>query len=687
MKKLPFVALLLLLTVTGLLAGSLIATAAKKDKSWEQSAQVIEHLALSKLSPWVVENTTTAQEAEFLVVLVEQADLSLAVSLQTKEEKGRFVFDTLRAKAQATQGPLLDWLKERQIVHRPFYIVNALWVKGTREIAIEIASRPDVARIEGNPQLSGITPVPINEDDAVGLTASPNGIEVGVGYIRAPEVWAMGFTGQGIVIGGQDTGVRWNHPALLAQYRGWDGLNANHDYNWHDSVHSGGGDCGPDSKTPCDDDNHGTHTLGTAVGTDGGTNQTGVAPGAKYIACRNMDRGKGTPATYLECFQFILAPIPVNGALEQGDPLKAPHITTNSWTCPPTEGCSPNTLKAAVEAQRAAGIMTVVAAGNTGAICSTIVDPPALYDASYSIGALNATTGNIAPFSGRGPVTIDSSNRIKPDITAPGVGVRSALRNGGYGPLSGTSMAAPHVAGAVALLWSAYPELRGQIEMTENILNESAVRIELSDCNSNGFPNNVYGFGRLDIKAAFDLAATRLSPVEQVFGIRGGAGKVDVAALAHVTWRAVSNDSWITITSVNTGIGAGVVTIFVTENTSPDPRTGTVMIAGRTVKITQPGAAPLFAVTGRVVTSNGEAIGKVTLQFTRISGGGEVPAETQTDENGNWSQSGFEPGTTYRVTANRIRMLFAPSSYDFSAASNMLDFTSVGRRIAISTQP
>ncbi len=676
MNKSRFVVLLLLLTGIGILAGGLIASA----KNEITQAQ-------SKLSPWVIENTANGEEAEFLVVLGDQADLSLAESFQTKEEKGRFVFATLRAKAETTQSPLLEWLKERGVEHRAFYIVNAIWVKGTRDIAMELASRSDVVRVEGNPQLRGITPIPNEVINDESLTASQQAVEPGVAYIHAPEIWAMGFTGQGIVIGGQDTGVRWDHTVLQNRYRGWDGSNANHDYNWHDSIHSGGGDCGSNSKAPCDDDNHGTHTLGSAVGSDGGSNQTGVAPGAKFIACRNMDRGNGTPATYLECFQFFLAPYPVNGAPDQGDPSKAPDITTNSWGCPPSEGCSPNTLKVAVEAQRAAGIMTVVAAGNSGSSCSTVVDPPAFYDASYSVGAFSAATGNIASFSSRGPVSIDGSSRIKPDIAAPGVGVRSASRNGAYSILSGTSMATPHVAGAIALLWSAFPELRGQIEITENILNESAARVEVSDCNSSGFPNNVFGFGRLDMKAAFDLAMTRLSPAEQAFGMRGGAGKVEVAALPGVSWRAASNSSWLTIDSGASGIGAWVVGFTVAANTSLDPRTGVLTIAGRLVKITQPGFAQSYAVSGRVASSSGAGIARVTLQFTRVSGGGEVPDKVQTDEGGNWSQSGFEPGTTYRVTASRIRSTFSPESQDFNAITNSLNFTSAGRRFVLGINP
>ncbi len=692
MKISRFTVLLLILAALGIIAGGLIVNAKSKTKSASNLSQEIQPRAMKKLAPWVIEKTADGNEAEFLVVLEDQADLSGAAVFETKEEKGRYVFETLLAKARQTQPRLLDWLTERRVAHRSFYIVNAVLVKGDRNLALEIAAREDVARIEGNPQLRGIQPIGpigIEANDAANLTSSPQAIEAGVNYIRAPEVWVLGFTGQGMVIGGQDTGVAWDHPALRNQYRGWDGANGNHDYNWHDSIHSQGGVCGFDSKTPCDDDNHGTHTLGSAVGTDGAANQIGVAPGAKFIACRNMDRGNGTPATYLECFEFFLAPYPVGGMSAQGDPSRSPDVTTNSWSCPPSEGCSPDTLKAAVEVQRAAGIMTVVAAGNSGrGGCSSVVDPPALYDASYSVGAFSASTGEIAGFSSRGPVTIDGSNRIKPDIAAPGVSVRSALRNGSYASLSGTSMASPHVAGAVALLWSAHPELRGKIDLTENILNESAVRVEASDCGVGNPQNNVYGFGRLDIKAAVDLAATTVSPTEQQFGIRGGAGRIEVKALDGVKWRAISHDSWITVASPNNsgvanGAGSGVVNFTVADNKNPEARRGSLMIAGRIVTITQPGVAPLYAVSGRVTNSSGDGIGRVTISFSLVSGGGDVPAAAQTDDNGNWAQRGFEPGTTYRVTAAKSRQSFSPSSRDFGSPNDALNFTSVGRRVVL----
>src|SRR5436309_12902154 len=456
-------------------AVSLVAAVASSNAVGQRIGGDAVNIA-NKVAPWVVEHTAYGQQAEFFVVLAERADLRPAANLPTKTEKGRFVYRTLLEKARTTQGPILQWLRDRHIEHQSFYIVNAILVKGTREVAQTLAARPDIARVEGNPLIHNDLPQPERVNEAPSKPQAPNTIEPGITYTHAPDVWGLGFTGQGIVVASADTGVRWTHNALKPHYRGWDGTNVDHDYNWHDSIHdSSGNPCGNDSPFPCDDSAHGSHTTGTMIGDDGMGNQIGMAPGAKWIGCRNMDEGNGTPARYMECMEWFLAPYPLNCTPNEGDPTKAPDITINSWGCPPSEGCSANTLQAAVEAQAAAGIMMVVAAGNGGSACSTVQDPPAIYAASYSVGALNTGTDNIASFSSRGPVTIDGSGRIKPDITAPGTGTRSCSNTGdnAYTTASGTSLATPPLSGAMALLWCAPPSL----DRKSTRLNSSHVKI------------------------------------------------------------------------------------------------------------------------------------------------------------------------------------------------------------------
>jgi subtilisin family serine protease len=478
---------------------------------------VLSPNALGKIAPWVLEHTAHGQLAEFQVVLAQQADLSAADQLPTKLDKGRYVYETLYTLAQTTQKPVIELLQARGAEYRAYYLVNLIWVKGNQALALELAARPDIARIDANPTLR--LDLPASDPPASAVPLAPEAIEPGLTYVGAPTVWGMGYMGQGIVVGGQDTGYRWTHATLKNKYRGWNGTTADHNYNWHDSIHSGGGTCGADSPQPCDDYGHGTHTMGTMVGDDGATNQIGMAPNAKWIGCRNMDVGNGTPTTYLECFEFFLAPYPIGGTPAQGNPAFAPDVTNNSWGCPTSEGCNSGnwaTMQAAVAAQRAAGIMTVASAGNNGPACSTVNDPPGMFDEAYSVGAFSSGTGAIASFSSRGPVTADGSNRPKPDISAPGVSVRSATNSSdtAYGSNSGTSMAGPHVAGAVALLWSARPELVGQITQTEQILNDSAIHVSVTNtCSSNGWPNNVYGYGRLNILNAITMTAASIYQV------------------------------------------------------------------------------------------------------------------------------------------------------------------------------
>ncbi len=450
--------------------------------------------------------TGSQQEAiEFLVILRDQADLSAAAALDSRQAKGAFVFQSLSRLAERTQQPLRAMLDSLGVRYKPFWVVNMLWVQGDQGVLQQIALKGEVARIVANP------PIPLDRLPSSKQANTPQaveGIEWNISLIHAPEVWDLGYTGEGIVIGGQDTGYDWDHPALKNQYRGWDGLTADHNYNWHDTVTSGGGSCGPSSPEPCDDLNHGTHTMGIMVGDDGGANQIGVAPGAKWIGCRNMNLGVGTPASYIECYQWFIAPTDLND--ENPDPSKAPHVINNSWGCPESEGCiEPSVLITAVRNVRAAGIVTVHSAGNSGPQCGSVNTPAAIYAESFTVGA--SDSGDvIASFSSRGPVTVDGSNRLKPNVSAPGVGVRSSIPGGGYTSYNGTSMAAPHVTGLVALLLSAHPEWSGDVEAIEGLIQRSAVPLYTTDgCGGDTLssrPNHTYGWGRVDALRALQSA-------------------------------------------------------------------------------------------------------------------------------------------------------------------------------------
>ena len=454
----------------------------------------------ASLHPMVWDTIRSAGDAEVLVVFREQADLSGAGALPTKEARGRYVYEALRNVSGKTQQDLRALLEAQGADYQSFFIVNAIKVRADGARLRSLAARSDVAQILPNPWVKGV-PGNITQ---VAKTA-PAGIEANLLRVNADDVWALGYTGQGIVVAGQDTGYDWDHQALKRQYRGWNGSEVDHDYNWHDAIHSGGGVCGPDTLEPCDDYGHGTHTMGTIVGDDGNSNQIGMAPGAEWIGCRNMDEGYGTPATYMECFEFFLAPYPVDGTPAQGDPDLAPHVVNNSWSCPPNEGCDAGTLDAAVDALRQSGIVIVVSAGNDGhSVCTSVRNPPAIYPQSFTTGSFNYRDDQIAASSSRGPVTYDGDTYTKPDIAAPGQGIRSCVPGGGYGSSSGTSMAAPHVAGAVALLLSAAPGYSGRVAAIEGALTSTAEPKLDAQCGESGPPNNVWGWGILDALAAVE---------------------------------------------------------------------------------------------------------------------------------------------------------------------------------------
>jgi hypothetical protein len=205
---------------------------------------------------------------------------------------------------------------------------------------------------------------------------------------------------------------------------------------------------------------------------------------------------------------------------------------------------------------------------------------------------------------------------MKPDITAPGSGIMSSLRSStsSYGPMSGTSMAGPHVAGAVALLWSAQPALRNHIGFTENLLNIAAVDVASTLCDvSGGAPNNVFGHGRLDIKTAVDLAmpctsVPTVSRSSESYPAMAATDSVSVTAAAGCSWTASSDSpGFISITSGSSGSGPGTVSFSITENTTASPRSGTITIAGQTFTVLQgaafadvPQGHPFYTVIGKM---------------------------------------------------------------------------------------
>jgi len=355
-------------------------------------------------------------------------------------------------------------------------------------------------RLESNKEFKVNLPVP----ESIETEPIPSVVEWNIQWVKADHVWTH-YQGEGHVIGNADTGVAWRHPALIGRYRGNQGQ-LDHNYNWWDAVHDGGSNnCGLSVQEPCDDNGHGTHTTGTAVGFDANNQiNIGVAPAATWIGCRNMNAGWGTPQRYIECLQFFIAPTDLQG--NNPKPELAPHSIGNSYGCTAGEGCDASSLEEAVTNVAAAGIFMSVSAGNSGPSCASVYEPPAIYGNTFGVGALGLRSHTIASYSSRGPVTVDGSNRLKPNIVAPGSSVRSAYPPSGYASLSGTSMASPHVTGAIPLIWQAKPSLLRNPAATGELLEQTAVEyVSSTACSSPADgPNNVYGYGELDLVAAIE---------------------------------------------------------------------------------------------------------------------------------------------------------------------------------------
>lgn len=443
------------------------------------------------------------QPDTFLLVLRDQADTMFAAAMATREERTTAVYTHLARHANTTQADLRARLTDRGLTYTPFYLVNAIEVEGSVLTRLRLARDPAVDRVLNSPQprprrdFAFLQP----EDglaDLVAVPHIPGELSWGVAQMEADRVWKeFGVDGRGIVVGNADSGVDWQHEALREGYLGADNA---HDFAWFDP--SAG------SPVPVDTNGHGTHTSGITLGRGG----IGVAPGASWIACRNLAQNLGNPADYLACMQFLFAPFPQGGdPLRDGDPLRGAHLTNNSWGCPPEEGCDNRTLGIAIAHLRHAGQLMVIAAGNEGPACSTIWSP-ASADDGLSVGAVDES-GQVTSFSSRGPVIApDGALLVMPDVVAPGDNIVSSQPGNRYSAASGTSMAGPHVAGLIALLWSANPDLIGDIDATEQILRET-VRPAITPMGGviacapvTDDKNNAFGYGMVNAYAAVEQA-------------------------------------------------------------------------------------------------------------------------------------------------------------------------------------
>jgi subtilisin family serine protease len=416
-----------------------------------------------KLEPRVRRAISQAAPGTFLSVIVtlrDRADLTglpRRPGLRSKEVIQRL--DEVADRSQAGLRTRLGSWRADGSVRRftPFWIIDGIAVQGTPAVVAAIAARPEVLSVT------------LDENEAMLADAAP---EPNVALVNAPSLWNHGFRGEGIVVASLDTGVDVTHPDLSGSWRG--GSNS-----WFDPY-------GQHPTTPMDLNGHGTSTMGVIVGGSAGGTAIGVAPGATWIAAKIFnDSGAATTSGIHAAFQWTLDP--------DGNPATAdaPDVVNDSWASS-NPGCD-LTFQPDLQALRAAGILPIFAAGNGGPSPGSSFSPSNLPEA-VAVGATD-NSDVIAGSSSRGPASCGGSTDVFPDVVAPGVGIRTTERFELYTVASGTSMAAPHVTGAIALLLQAFPG-------TSPANQQAAIQAAAVDLGDPG-PDDVYGHGRLDVSAAY----------------------------------------------------------------------------------------------------------------------------------------------------------------------------------------
>ena len=468
------------------------------------SARVdVQEEAMAKIEADVKKDLEENEYVEVLVYMKNQADTEMVAKAtrnavgnsmtpySTKLEVRKEVVETLKDTAETTQSNLIKYLKQEEakgnvIEYKPYHIVNMVYVKGTRKVIENIAYRAEVEKIFKNNTYQ----IDCLETDGEKVNLQSTEPEWNITRIGADQVWNLGFDGTGIVVGSLDTGVDWTHPALQNKWRGYNPKTEEIDStkSWFDPIYN--------TSFPEDSGSHGTHVMGTIVGQEpDGSNPVGVAPGARWIAARVFDvEGSTTDKILLDAAEWMLAP--------GGDPEAAPDVINNSWGG--ADGID-DWYRDAVRNWRAAGIFPVFSAGNQRdgepAPWPGSISNPSNYPESFAVAAVDRNDRR-ASFSKLGPSPYDPE-AIKPNISAPGVYIYSSVPGGYTDGYSGTSMAAPHVTGTVALMLSANASL--SIEEIEQILCETAD--PLTDDDYPLSPNFGYGYGMVNaLEAVLEVA-------------------------------------------------------------------------------------------------------------------------------------------------------------------------------------
>jgi subtilisin family serine protease len=443
----------------------------------------------SKISDALLEDFQQARSygttVEAMIYLADQFDTQaldkqLTQQKATCHERGVAVVTSLMEHAERTQADLVSYLESRigtdVIRYQPFWITNSIFVEARPKALLDVAQHRDVVQLETNEGPELIRPVSMEP-----ASRNPGHAEQGLRAINAHKMWQLGFTGEGVIVGGIDSGAEGTHPAVSSN---WHGNSVPASQAWNDPGYG--------TTFPTDTDGHGTHITGIMCGLDPVTSDTiGVAFGAEWILGRVI---WGSNSTFNTNLQWMLNP---DGNAQTTDDM--PSVVSNSWGDVP--GSCTSSYLTAIQNLEAAGVAVVFAAGNSGPNPSTIIAPAKSNFSGLQVFSVGAVDGNyeelpITTFSSRGPTTCtQGGDQIKPEVTAPGNHVRSSWTGGYYVYMNGTSMATPHVAGAIALLKQAFPEKTGN--ELKQMLYETA-----RDLGETG-EDNTYGMGIIDVYQAY----------------------------------------------------------------------------------------------------------------------------------------------------------------------------------------
>jgi subtilisin family serine protease len=468
---------------------------------------VISSAWAGRLSTQIVQKITVTSPDDRIPIIIslEQPSLPSALKMEIQKHGGtaaehhRYGIDHLKNRAAMSQAEVIGLLKQMENSGlaaniKSHWIINVISAEVTASEIEEIARRSDVAEIFLLPEISTLETESYSVDP---LTPSQAGVESNIVAVKADAAWARGYTGKGRIVCSFDTGVQGNHPALAAN---WKGLDGNWAAAWFDPI---GGQSFPHA-LPVANSGHGTHTMGIMVGHDDVLGDTiGVAPEAKWISAGVINV---LGASIIDAFEWAADP---DGDLNTIDDV--PDVINHSWGLPnSTYGCDEYFWRM-IDNTEALGIVNIFSAGNFGPGDMTIANPAnrALDSLDcFAVGNINDSNNLIYSNSSRGPSDCDGVS-IKPNLVAPGVNILSSIPPSTYGLMGGTSMAAPHVAGAVAILRQKAPSATVD-EIKEAIL-KGCRRI-------NGtYPDNTYGWGMLDIAAALDSLVVPGNPELRVY--------------------------------------------------------------------------------------------------------------------------------------------------------------------------